>query len=166
MSIRKVRKLVAVPTYDKTLKPTPEAIKELAEKFEAELAAQREAEARKAEENILVRKVEPRTPEQIIESLTHRVKEVETMCYRVHKPLLTQIMRTSTLTEVSRFLGQNAPEEAYAAIQKLLTMCDNDDDWWNERRDTAVWQWACELVPKYAAKWRKAYDTKYGAHKQ
>lgn len=192
MLLKKDRRVRVIPVYDKTLRPTPEALKAMEEKearervekkrIEEEKCAARRIEEEKkritastradgdtdegaddsADTNQLIKKL---TPEEAIEAFSAKVEALTALCSKTQKVLYMQILRGTTLTEVSRFLNRYAPNEAYRAIHKMLSLWENNDDWWAAQRDTAVWQWASELVPEYASKWRKAYDTKYGPNK-
>ena len=179
MPIKKTRRLRVIPTYDKTLKPTPETIKEMEDAEEAEIYAAREARLLKENADAAARlwkipdtedeptsqSVREVSTEEAIKIFSDKFQELSLLCNKTQRTLAAQMLRTTALTEVSRFLNRYAPKQAYIAIQKLFYLCDIDDEWWNTRRDTAVWQWASELVPEYADRWRKVYDTKYGPGK-
>ena len=188
MNIKKDRRIRVIPVYDKTLRPTPEALKAMEEKEAQERAEKKRVEeekwaARKIEEerkrvtastsadgedddsaytDQLIKKL---SPEEAIDVFSAKVEALTALCSKTQKVLYTQILRGTTLTEVSRFLNRYAPNEAYRGIQKMLSLWENNDEWWAAQKDTAVWQWAATLVPEHASKWRKAYDTKYGPNK-
>jgi len=192
MNIKKDRRIRVIPVYDKTLRPTPEALKAMEEKEARERAEKKRVEeekwaARKIEEerkritastraegdtdegaddsedtNQLIKKL---SPEEAIDVFSAKVEALTALCSKTQKVLYVQILRGTTLTEVSRFLNRYAPNEAYRGIQKMLSLWENNDEWWAAQKDTAVWQWAATLVPEHASKWRKAYDTKYGPNK-
>lgn len=90
-------------------------------------------------------------------AMVARVKELTELASVSQKVLQAQIVRSSTLTEVLRFIRVEAPDALYQAMLALLEAYDKPDRWWMERTYLRVWQWAGLLVPQKRAKWEKFF---------
>lgn len=91
------------------------------------------------------------------EEIQTHVNEVEHKCRAVQRILQAQIIRSATLTEVTRFIRVEEPTLLKDCMNRLLDMYDEPDSWWEKRKLLAVWEWGAMLYPQHKFKWRTKY---------
>jgi len=94
---------------------------------------------------------------KIRDAVAETINEMRETAKKSQAFLQAQVIRSSTLTEVLRFINLEAPLHLMRATQVLLTMHDKSDKWWNKNAYLRVWQWAALLVPEYRKKWEAKY---------
>jgi len=94
---------------------------------------------------------------KIRDAVAETINEMRETAKKSQAFLQSQVIRSSTLTEVLRFINLEAPLHLMRATQVLLTMHDKSDKWWNKNAYLRVWQWAALLVPEYRKKWEAKY---------
>ena len=75
----------------------------------------------------------------------------------MQKLLNANFIRSSTLTEVAHFMYRNAPDCALDAVMKIIHMHYEPDDFWEDKKHLAVWEWAAMLYPQHEKKWKRIY---------
>lgn len=95
-----------------------------------------------------------------------QVEDVASKCRSVQRMLQAQIIRSATVTEVTRFIRIEQPKLLNDCMQKLLDMHDKPDSWWESRRLLAVWEWGAMLYPEFKRDWEAKYYIRPDAKKK
>lgn len=95
-----------------------------------------------------------------------QVEDIAGKCRSVQRMLQAQIIRSATVTEVTRFIRIEQPKLLNDCMQKLLDMHDKPDSWWEARRMLAVWEWGAMLYPEFKRDWEAKYYIKPDAKKK
>jgi vacuolar-type H+-ATPase catalytic subunit A/Vma1 len=91
------------------------------------------------------------------DKIKEHVADTESKCRTVQRMLQAQIIRSATLTEVTRFIRIEEPTLLMDCMQKLLDLHDKPDSWWEARKLLAVWEWGAMLYPQFRFAWKSRY---------
>lgn len=91
------------------------------------------------------------------DKIKEHVADTDSKCRTVQRILQAQIIRSATLTEVTRFIRSEQPTLLMDCMQKLLDMHDKPDSWWEARKMLAVWEWGAMLYPQFKRDWETKY---------